>query len=68
MICKNCTLEMRLDDVDFNFKGNKDNYYVCDNCNVTCIEKIRYGKQSSVLWDFSEVLSNIKNNNLSEMK
>lgn len=44
MICKYCEKEMRLDDVDFNFKGNKDNYWVCDNCKATSCEKIRYGK------------------------
>ena len=33
MKCKYCNSEMRLDDVDYNFKGNKDNYWVCDNCN-----------------------------------
>jgi len=49
--CSKCDKEMRLDDVDFNFKGNKDNYYFCDNCNIFCIEKIRYGKQISVIWD-----------------
>lgn len=46
--CKYCNNEMRLDDVDFNFKGNKDNYYVCDNCNARAFEKIRYGKSISV--------------------
>ena len=33
MKCKYCGKEMSLDDVDYNFKGNKDNYWVCDNCN-----------------------------------
>ena len=44
MICKFCNSKMRLDDVDYNFKGNKDNYWVCDNCNATAFEKIRYNK------------------------
>lgn len=44
---------MRLDDVDFNFKGNKDNYFVCDNCNCSCLEEIRYSKQVRVTWDES---------------
>ena len=48
MICKYCGKEMRLDDVDFNFKGNQDNYWLCDNCNASAIEKIRYGKSISV--------------------
>lgn len=43
---------MRLADVDYNFKGNKDNYWVCDNCFVSAFEKIRYGK--SIYVDFTE--------------
>ena len=52
MECKYCGSKMRLDDVDFNFKGNKDNYYLCDtpDCNSGCIEKIRYGKPFSQDW------------------
>lgn len=48
MKCKFCESEMRLDDTDFNFKGNKDNYWACDNCEATALEKIRYGKSVSV--------------------
>lgn len=44
MICKYCGSEMKLDDVDYNFKGNQDNYWICDNCGTGCFEKIRYGK------------------------
>lgn len=44
MKCINCSSEMRLDDVDFNYKGNKDNYWVCDECNCRTIEEIRSGK------------------------
>ena len=47
MICKFCNSEMRLDDVVYNFKGNTDNYWVCDNCNATAFEKIRYNKNIS---------------------
>lgn len=36
MKCHFCENEMILDDCDYNFKGNKDNYWIC--------EKIRYGK------------------------
>ena len=39
---------MSLDDVDYNFKGNKDNYWVCDNCNTRAVEKLRYGKSIKV--------------------
>lgn len=48
MICKFCNSQMRLDDVDFNFKGNKDNYWVCDNCNATAFEKIRYIRYNKI--------------------
>ena len=48
MRCKYCGKEMRLNDVDFNFKGNKDNYWLCDNCNAIAFEKIRYGKSIKI--------------------
>ena len=48
---------MRLDDTDFNFKGNKDNYWVCDNCDATAFEKIRYVKSVSVQYQQSELNS-----------
>ena len=52
MICKYCGKEMRLDDVDYNFKGNQDNYWLCDNCHASAVEKIRYGK--SIRVDFQK--------------
>ena len=48
MKCKYCGQQMRCDDVDDNFKGYRDNYYVCDNCGSSCIEEIRFGKQHKV--------------------
>lgn len=51
MKCKYCGNEMKIDDVDFNFKGNQDNYWSCDNCEASAIEKIRYGKSTSVNWE-----------------
>lgn len=50
MICKNCGNEMLLDDIDFQFKGCKDNYWICHPCNLCAIEKIRYGKQVKIEW------------------
>ncbi len=50
MECMKCKKEMRLDDVDFNFKGNKDNYWICDKCKTHCIEVIRFGKVSKLDW------------------
>jgi len=55
--CKFCESEMRLDDTDFNFKGNKDNYWVCDNCETTAFEKIRYGKSISVEFQEQEEIA-----------
>lgn len=46
-ICKFCSKEMRKDDTDFRFEGHKDVYWVCDNCNASCFERIRYGKSIS---------------------
>lgn len=51
MICKYCGKKMRLDDVDYNFKGNQDNYWICDNCHAGAFEKIRYNKSVSVKFD-----------------
>ena len=39
MKCKYCNSEMRLDDVDYNFKGNKDNYWICEKCNSLHLKK-----------------------------
>ena len=52
MQCKFCNTKMRLDDVDYNFYGNKDNYYICDNCQASAFEKIRYNK--SIYVEFIE--------------
>lgn len=54
MECKYCKSEMRLDDVDFNYKGNKDNYFICDNCNASALEKVRQGETVNVLFIPSE--------------
>ena len=44
MYCHFCGSEMILDDCDYNFKGNKDNYWYCENCEAFTFEKIRYGR------------------------
>lgn len=49
-ICKNCGKQMQKDDVDFNFRGNYDIYWVCDSCSTSCIEKIRFGKIFKEEW------------------
>lgn len=43
--CEFCQSEMELDDIDENFKGNQDNYYLCPCCQSSAVEKIRYGKR-----------------------
>lgn len=45
MICKYCGSKMIKNDVDFRFKGNKNVYWLCEQCLSECIETIRYGKQ-----------------------
>ena len=54
MKCKFCNSEMYLDDCDYNFKGNKDNYWKCDNCNASAYEKIRYNKSIFIEYTESE--------------
>ena len=54
MKCKNCGKEMRKDDVDYNFKGNYDIYWICDECNISCEEKVRYGKTINEIWSEEE--------------
>ena len=50
MICRRCKEKMYLDDKDFNFKGNYDDYWVCDNCNSSCVETVRYNKTTKEYW------------------
>lgn len=54
MKCKNCGSEMSLDDIDWNFKGNQDNYWLCVKCETNAIEKIRYGKSVKIDWCYGE--------------
>lgn len=52
--CKRCSDELRLDGVDFHFKGCQDNYYICDNCHIGAVEEIRFGKSYRIIWDCTE--------------
>ena len=54
MICKKCGEEMVLDDRDYNFKGNYDNYWICEKCETSCIERVRFGKTFNEIWEVSE--------------
>lgn len=48
--CKYCGKEMIKDDIDFQFKGCYDIYWLCD-CGASCIEKVRYSKTCKVDWN-----------------
>ena len=50
MYCRYCKSEMYLDDKDYNFKGNFDNYWNCPNCQTSCIEEVRFNKTHRLLW------------------
>ena len=50
MICKECGAEMFLDDKDYNFKGNYDNYWACENCQTSCVEQVRFGQSFKEIW------------------
>ena len=49
-VCKECGAKMYLDDRDFNFKGNYDNYWCCEECQTSCIEQVRYGRPFKEIW------------------
>ena len=43
--CPVCGEEMYLDDIDYNFDGNQNNYFICNNdCPTSAFQKVRYGK------------------------
>lgn len=53
--CRTCGKKMTLDDVDYNFKGNQDEYWVCEDCRSSVFAKIRYGKAVSVSYSDPEI-------------
>ena len=50
MMCKECGSKMILDDKDFNFKGNYDNYWCCEKCQTSCIEQVRFAQPFKEIW------------------
>lgn len=50
MKCMFCGSEMVKDDVDFNFKGNYDIYWVCQHCPTSCIEQYRFSQSFKEIW------------------
>ena len=45
---------MTKDDVDFNFKGNVNIYWLCEHCNTTCYEAVRFDKSYKRIWKKGE--------------
>lgn len=45
-ICPVCKKELIKDDLNFNFPGNQDEYYLCENvaCNISAFCKVRYAR------------------------
>ena len=50
MKCRECGADMYLDDKDYNFKGNYDNYWNCEKCQTSCIEQVRFAKPFKEIW------------------
>ena len=46
--CRRCGARADLDDIDYNFRGNQDEVWVCEHCRVMLCVKVRYGKVISV--------------------
>ena len=43
--CKNCGKEMYVDDLDYSFKGNQDEYWLCFDCKDSLFVKGKYVKK-----------------------
>ena len=54
MLCKKCDNQMKLDDTNYNFPGNIDYYWICENCNCSCKEQIRYGQKFKENWTIND--------------
>lgn len=50
MVCLECGMEMRKDDVDFRFEGCKNVYWLCDFCPTSCIEQVRFNHSFKQIW------------------
>ena len=50
MICKECGAKMYLDAKDYNFKGNYDNYWNCEECQTSCVEQVRFSQSYKEIW------------------
>lgn len=43
-ICPICDKSMELEDIDYNFDGNQDEYYACFDCSISAFVKVRYSR------------------------
>ena len=41
--CDKCCNDIVVDDIDYNFKGNQDEYLFCEHCKQSIFVKVRYG-------------------------
>lgn len=49
--CPVCKQKMYLDDVDYDFKGKFDAWWLCEKCNITAFQKVRFGKSYSITFE-----------------
>ena len=49
--CKTCGKEMFMDDLDYNFKGCQDEYWICENCYDSLFVKVRYDKVVKTIYE-----------------
>lgn len=51
-ICAYCKIgELRLDDIDYRFNGNQDEYLWCPHCRAAVFCKVRFGKVIYQKWE-----------------
>lgn len=50
MKCINCNEDMIVDNIDYNFKGNYDIYWVCPKCSLSAIEEVRFGSTMMITY------------------
>lgn len=50
IICEECGHVMHVDDVDYRFNGCYDVYYVCTNCDTSCMQEVRFGQKFKENW------------------
>ena len=43
-ICRKCHQPIIIDDIDVSFKGNRNEYLICENCRQYIYVKVRFGR------------------------